>query len=431
MRFTLDVMRARKGDCLILHCGTKKDPHMIMIDGGPSNVYEPQLKKRIGKIREARKLAGDKALPVDALMVSHVDDDHIKGILDLTRELRKIKDAKQPLPLRVGTLWHNSFDDLLTTTPDELKATASFGAAALGGSIPIPEGEDEHEFRDTASVLASIPQGRDLRLDGEFLGWKPNKEFNGALIIAEKNAKPFEMKGGVTFTVVGPMRPELKALQKKHDDWLRDQKKKKKKDPGAALAAFRDPSIHNLSSLVFLAKAGGKTMLLTGDARGDRILEGLKLVGLLKSAKDTMHVDVFKVPHHGSSNNAEPILFRRITADHYVFSGDGEHGNPERETLEMLFQERGKAPFTMYFTYPIDEIDVGRKADWEKEQAEEKARKAKSKTGKVKVRENWSPKKHSLAAFFAGKNLAAAGQKIKIVDDGKAISIDLLDALGF
>ena len=57
-----------------------------------------------------------------------------------------------------------------------------------------------------------------------------------------------------------------------------------------------------------------------------------------------MHVDLLKVPHHGSSNNLDDEFFERITADHYVFSGDGEHGNPERESLEMLLDARGDAP---------------------------------------------------------------------------------------
>ena len=43
----LDVLRARKGDCLMLHYGSKDDPHLMLIDGGPSNVYKPHLKPRI------------------------------------------------------------------------------------------------------------------------------------------------------------------------------------------------------------------------------------------------------------------------------------------------------------------------------------------------------------------------------------------------
>ena len=136
------------------------------------------------------------------------------------------------------------------------------------------------------------------------------------------------------------MQPELLALQEQHDKWLRAQKEKKKKSPEAALAAFVDKSVPNLSSIVVLAELGGKSMLLTGDARGDKILEGMELSGLLEKG-GKKHVDLLKVPHHGSDNNMETIFFERVPADHYVFSGDGEHGNPERATLQMLLDARG------------------------------------------------------------------------------------------
>ena len=51
---------------------------------------------------------------------------------------------------------------------------------------------------------------------------------------------------------------------------------------------------------------------------------------------------MLKVPHHGSANNLETDFFERITADHYVFSGDGEHGNPERETHGDAVRARGE-----------------------------------------------------------------------------------------
>jgi hypothetical protein len=134
-----------------------------------------------------------------------------------------------------------------------------------------------------------------------------------------------------------------------------------------------DKSVPNLSSLVLLAEADGKRMLLTGDALGDKIIEDLQFVGLPGAEGDsTMHVDVLKVPHHGSSNNVERNFFERITADHYVFSGNGEHGNPEREALEMLFRARGAAEFQVHLTYPVAEIDEERRRDWNKEQTKEK-----------------------------------------------------------
>src|SRR5262245_52069425 len=117
MIFSLDVRRARKGDCLLLHCGTKSKPGLVMIDGGPSDVYGPHLKPRIGEIRAARGLAKGDPLPVDVLMVSHVDDDHIHGILDLTREMIVAQDAKQPQDLKIASLWHNSFDNVIDRDP--------------------------------------------------------------------------------------------------------------------------------------------------------------------------------------------------------------------------------------------------------------------------------------------------------------------------
>jgi hypothetical protein len=220
------------------------------------------------------------------------------------------------------------------------------------------------------------------------------------------------------------MKPELVALQEEYDAWLK--KHKEEKETKAALASFTDTSVPNLSSIVVLAEADSKRMLLTGDARGDKILEGLELVDLLKPG-GTLHIDVLKMPHHGSDRNMDRIFFERITADHYVFSGNGEYGNPERETLQMLLDKRGDAEFTIHLTYPIQEIDVEREKDWNKEQQKEKSRKKNNPN--LDVREDWSPKKHSLTAFFAAHQDFA--RKVSIVEEDVPHVINLLDAVGF
>ena len=76
-----------------------------------------------------------------------------------------------------------------------------------------------------------------------------------------------------------------------------------------------------------------------------------------------LQVDVLKCPHHGSSNNIDTDFFERIVADHYVFSGNGEIGNPERETLEMLAAGRGSDNYRIHLTYPVDQIDSARKTE--------------------------------------------------------------------
>jgi hypothetical protein len=432
MIFTLDVIRARKGDCLILHYGTKADPHLIMIDGGPSKVYGPHLKPRLKQIRDDRELAEDEPLPVDLLMVSHVDDDHINGILALTSELRDAEMSNGSQLVQVLSIWHNSFENIIGHTPDELTAafTSQFGAASMDGDppsdltlVPVDPEVNEKDVAANLKVLASIKQGAQLRVDIDKLGLELNPEFNGDLIMTEAETETLNMGDGLKFTIVGPMLPELKRLHKKHQDWLKALAAENK-TPEDVLSAYVDTSIPNLSSIVVLAEVEGKRILFTGDALGNKVLKGLELVGLLEPG-EKMHVDILKGPHHGSANNVAQDFFERITADHYVFSGNGEHGNPEREALEMLLAARGDADYEVHLTYPIDELDVGRKIDWEESQATEKTKKLSNPN--QKVRDDWSDEKNSLAALLQSEEDFA--KKFRFVEDNKPYLINLLDEM--
>jgi hypothetical protein len=433
MIFSLDVRRARKGDCLLVHFGTKEKPGLIMIDGGPKDVYKPQLKPRLEQIRAARKLANQDSLPVDVLMVSHVDDDHIQGILDLTKEERIAKDAHRPRMLNVQSFWHNGFDDIIGHEPTELTASfkTHFGPAAVSGGGELDDGliaeiedksaEDEEVVGSSLKVLASIEQGFRLRGDSEALGYPRNREFGGKLIMAQPEGKTASVGNGLKLTVIGPMQPELKDLFEKHQQWL-EQLKKQGKAPADALAAYVDKSIPNLSSIVVLAESDGKSLLLTGDARGDKVLEGLQMVGRLEAGKTSkMNLDLVKVPHHGSANNLAEDFFERLVAKHYVFSGNGEHGNPERETMGMLLAARGHGDYQIHLTYPVDEIDIEREKDWNKERNKEIARKAK------KIRQEWSPQTNSLGAFLDDN--PEFKKQIRVVEAGKAHVINLSDPL--
>jgi beta-lactamase superfamily II metal-dependent hydrolase len=434
MIFSLEVRRARNGDCLLLHFGSNDDAGLIMIDGGPKGVYQEYLKPRLKEIKAARGLSTDDALRVDLLMVSHVDNDHIQGILDLTKELIEELDDRKPQLLRVLSFWHNSFDDIIGEKPDELTEAfrSQFGTAAASGEFPVEAGLGidglgiaDEVVADNLKVLASIEQGYRLRTDAEKLDFPRNPEFGGKLIIATKDAKSIDMGRGLKMTVVGPMKPEVEALRQKHDEWLRTLKKK-----GSAqetLAAYVDKSVPNLSSLVVLAEVADKRILLTGDARGDKIIEGLQVAGLMgQDGGGSLHVEVLKVPHHGSSNNLEPGFFERITADHYVFSGNGEYGNPEREALEMLFCARRGADFTVHLTYPAEEIDKERRNDWEKVNKQKGPQDTRS---DLKVSADWSDATQGLQALFADERRGTAS--ISIVSSDQPHVIDLLEAIDF
>jgi len=428
MRFSLEVIRARKGDCLLLHHGTADDPRLMLIDGGPSGVYGPFLKPRLQAIRAARGLDDDQPLDIDRILVSHVDDDHIRGLLDLTRELRDQPNPKRGL-VKIAALWHNAFEDVIGRSPDKLTSAlgSRFGPASTGGQLPddatldhVDDDIDERTVAASLMVLASIEQGDRLRADAEALGAALNPEFPDGLISAD-DTQPIALEDGPTFTVVGPLAPDLEALRKKHDAW---ERKRAENHPTAeeALSAYIDKSVTNLSSIVMLAKAGDKSILLTGDARGDKILEGLERAGLMKPG-GSIRVDVLKVPHHGSANNLDLNFFKRIKADHYVFSGDGEHGNPEREAFEMLIKARGRSKYVVHLTHPIADIDQERAKDWAKER--NKQLKRREKNPRQEVRPEWSAEQNGLESLLAANPSFA--KKIQVVDPERPHLIDLLE----
>jgi glyoxylase-like metal-dependent hydrolase (beta-lactamase superfamily II) len=111
MLFALEVLKAKEGDCLLLHWGTNGTPKIGVIDGGPGNVYEDFLRPRLDAIRGKRAL---QELFLDFVMVSHVDNDHITGIKKLFAKLKKeVEDNDPQKPIRAERLWHNTFDDII------------------------------------------------------------------------------------------------------------------------------------------------------------------------------------------------------------------------------------------------------------------------------------------------------------------------------
>lgn len=338
MPFTLEALDAKKGDSLLLHYGKDTAPKLIVIDGGPAGVFKGALKFRLDEIKAER--SPTKPLPIRMVMVSHLDDDHINGVLQMMTQLTDLQERGKALAYDVATLWHNSFNDLIGDEARELTASLKTAvSAASNDSFPVTMPVK----RETALVLASVDQGRQLRDAAAKLALTVNEGFSGLVMVPKgEPSRTVDVGDGLKLTVIGPHFDRVAALQ---EEW----NKQIKKSGVAKMAEFADESVFNLSSIVVLATFKKKTMLLTGDARGDFVLEGLRRAKLLKNGK--IHVDLLKMPHHGSDNNVETDFFRTIIADHYVVSGDGQHGNPEVSTFQMLSDARGQDEFTIHLTY--------------------------------------------------------------------------------
>lgn len=344
MIFSLEALDADHGDALILHYGPDRAPHRIVIDGGPAGVYRRRLRRPLEQMQAAQSPGAP--LPVDLLMVSHIDDDHIRGVLDLTDDLLCQRSQRSGLLLDVQRVWHNSFDDIVGN-----RTRATFDGLSSAVARPAPRAAPPRFGMTHAGtrVASSVRQGRALRDRARRLGWNLNAGFGGLVVRPERRGRRIPLPGGLSLQILGPSQRRIDELRTEWDARVRRMRRASAAARMRVAAAYVDRSVANLASIVAVARVGRRDMLLTGDARGDDILEGLREARLLRRGR--FHVDVLKIPHHGSDRNVETGFFRAVTARHYVFSGDGTHGNPELATLQMVMEARGRARYTVHFTH--------------------------------------------------------------------------------
>ncbi|MCP3920472.1 MAG: MBL fold metallo-hydrolase [bacterium] len=340
--FTLEAVAAKEGDALLLHWGDPDDPYLAVIDGGPPGVYRRFLKPRLDELRASRGTP----LPVDLMMLSHIDSDHIAGLIDLAKDIEKSERRGDDLPYDIFTLWQNTFDDIIGG-PSPANS-AALGALTSTAGLPA-------DLHSAGAVVAGVRQGRILRDMSTRLGINVNE---GDPLV--EGGWTYAMDGDLDIHVIGPLRSQIDEFQEEWDAKLRREGWAQNPDP-AAIASYTDKSAFNLASIVCVAEFEGKSMLLTGDARGDFVIEGLRASHLLTGSR--VHFDILKVPHHGSDRNVTTEFFRTVTADHYVISGDGKHHNPDIPTLWMIQEARRGKDFTVHCTYRSGKEDLETRLD--------------------------------------------------------------------
>lgn len=348
-----EALPARYGDCLLLTLPGGERPIRLLIDGGPSGVFRTALKPRLDK--EANGV-NEKPLNIDAVMISHIDEDHILGILDMFDSIRDADERQAPRAYQPRWLLHNSFDGLVGE--GEGAVARSLGGETVLASLDAASADLLSNKSQTARlVLQSYAQGSKLASLAAALKINRNPPDQGLIQFSAAQPRVLRL-GEATLTVVGPLKDQIDGLQR---EWAKWKAKQKDKAATSELAAYLDASVPNLSSIVALLECKGRTILLTGDARGDRILEGLRAANLIPDA-GPLELDALKLPHHGSARNLDGSFFEAIHAHHYIASGDGTYGNPDRDTLLMIENARPEGGYTVHLTYDATSCDATHKA---------------------------------------------------------------------
>ena len=323
----LHVIQALHGDCLLLEYGDP--PHYLLIDGGPQTVYANDLRPKLAEIAaNGGRLHG--------VILTHPDNDHVEGLVDFFTDLWMQKASMEPPLIAVEAVWMNSF---------RFDAEAPSLQAIFLPTLP----PDLSDATAEPMLLEGVQEVLSLRTLVERLGIPVNPGFQGGLVAQDTKpaTAPF---AGVTLELLGPTTAQLKRLEKEWDKWFARREETglplsaAMPAPAAAVKPDSDASIPNRSSILLLATVAGKRILLTGDGRGKDVIAGMTRAGLMVKG-GSCHVDVMKVPHHGSARNTSPDFFRRITADVYVLCADGKNDNPDYQALEWLvtaLKEQGR-----------------------------------------------------------------------------------------
>ncbi|MGE4072181.1 MAG: ComEC/Rec2 family competence protein [Lysobacterales bacterium] len=328
--FNIEMLPAVQGDALWVEYSDGARTRRMLIDGGPLTGYE-FLSECLTRLPD-----GDQR--VELLVVSHVDTDHIEGIV------RLLATPRNRWPIEPKDIWFNGYRHM-------------GGQEVLGGR--------EGEF------LSALIHQR------AFAEW--NKAFDrSAVVVPDEGPLPrIPLAGGMVLTLLSPDSGKLKKMG---DRWEKDVAKweispgdldqawaqlatVQKFHPGEELTLGgddltaklqaqlkgHDPSDANGSSIAFLAEFSGKSCLFLADAHMDVVCRSIRR--LLPVGQARLRVDAVKMSHHGSKNNITAEFLNLVDAEHFLFSSSGAiHDHPNREAVVAVIEGADRIP-TLWFNY--------------------------------------------------------------------------------
>lgn len=288
----LTALPAACGDCLVVEYGSGSDVHRVLIDGGLGSKYDIGLGAHLGAS------AGEPQ--IDVVIVTHVDRDHIDGVIHALRGQR----------LQSADIWFNGRDEI--------------DALINGNTRGVRQGDE---------LSALIPADRRNRIvDGK------------AIHVPATGPVVFELPGGARCTLLSPTAKRLEKLFDKWPDPLRvaedptDDLLKVLEDPlTRGIGEFgEDSSVANGSSIAILLETDGTSLLLTGDAYATDLEVTIGQL-LAERGQQKLHVDLYKLSHHGSRQNMTDGLLALIDPDAILVCTDGsKFHHPDEDALEKV-----------------------------------------------------------------------------------------------
>lgn len=315
--FRMTLLPAREGDCIVLEWGSQSRPHRMLVDGG-----KPGTQKHLGEYSASLP---SNARPFSLVVVTHVDDDHIGGMLSYF-----------PHVPPTAEFWFNG--------PEQLHDTPETPHQPSGG---------------TAVRVGAIHQGN--KLLNLLSGFDWNTSFQGGAVATWQ--EPVELDGGLRLTVLSPDQNAMLPLAEQWDAVnaaaglqpggvaVPRVGAAKPFVPPASIEDIRrladpngfaeDDSPANASSIALLAEYRGKRLLLSGDAHPSVLAKSLATIAREDGHAGPVAIDLAKLPHHGSDANVSPELLDAIDCRRFAISTSGStFHHPDAACIARLVTHR-------------------------------------------------------------------------------------------
>lgn len=327
----IQVLPARHGDALILHCSKGGNRGVIVIDGGP--YANPRFNPFIREI--------ENCLPVDLMILTHFDDDHLIGIKTF------VENHRDDVPFPIKKMWAN---------------------CAKHVSFDLSENLSSNKASKMADILCTISKKSQLdweayRLNGfvdDTITFADIEVVNPRKDIFERFIANYKEKYDC-----GSSEENLSNTKKMESNINVDMHELAKRDK--ILGNPDKPSeLINMVSLSVMIRCDVFSILALGDCFPKEIY--LSLIERGYSKENKLQVDFIKMSHHGSAENISNELLDIIDCDNFIITTDGGKGykHPHREALAnvLCHPERDyNRTVHFYFNYPLKTIVDNREED--------------------------------------------------------------------
>ena len=345
---------AKNGDAFLVKATNR--PFSMLVDGGYAQTFQQHIKPDLLEIAAAGHA-------LDLVVVTHIDADHIAGLLPFFRSNGR---AAAPAIIPVREVLHNSLRSL--AAPADVPVNVRPDDAELLREIrrrgyPSPTSTVEMEQEISARQGQSLSQL--LRLGGYH--WNGH---DGSSIVGEGGLTELQLPQA-RIHILGPNRLRLESLRywwiaeirrlglvgtlDNLDDIFEYLCAQEASEPGLqALAAseaelaqvyFPDDSVTNGSSIAMSVELEDCRLLFLGDAWAEDIVTALQGAG-------PALFDSIKIGHHGSVRNTSPALLALVDSPHFFISTNGEtHQHPDFAVLKAIVDRPAAFRRTLHFNY--------------------------------------------------------------------------------